>query len=61
MLTFHPPDIIEQHLSRLYPEHVHGYRSGWLRTEKVKEYNAIHVYTRDDAWSPWQILTTVLY
>lgn len=43
---------IERHIQRLYPEHLGGYRNGWL---EVKDFGyGVHIYSNN------KILTTII-
>ena len=57
---FHYPDRIEKFLKRNYPEHVHGYRVGWLNLKHVKSFGAIHIYSRDEDTKEWELFGTVI-
>ena len=66
---FEPPDRIELYLRKNFPQHVHGYRMGWLKVERVdlrkNDENFIvgecfHLYTREDAHSEWELFGTVI-
>lgn len=45
---FHKPDRIELYLKRNYPQHVHGYRMGWLTIEKINFHGreCYHIFTK---------------
>jgi len=47
---FHKPDRIEKFLRRNYPEHVHGYRMGWLDVEEVQAFGrkCYHIFTNSE-------------
>ena len=45
---------IKQHL----PQHETGFRNGWLKTEKIDTYNAIHIYSKVNG--SWKIIGAVL-
>lgn len=66
---FYPPDRIELYLRKNFPQHVHGYRMGWLKVERVdltkndKDFiidECFHLYTREDAHSEWELFGTVI-
>jgi len=67
--VFYPPDRIELYLRKNFPQHVHGYRMGWLKVERVdltkndKDFiidECFHLYTREDAHSEWELFGTVI-
>jgi len=67
--VFEPPDRIELYLRKNFPQHVHGYRMGWLKVERVdlrkNDENFIvgecfHLYTRENAHSEWELFGTVI-
>lgn len=47
---FEPPDRIELYLRRNFPEHVRGYRMGWLNIEKFEAFGkeCYHIYTESN-------------
>ena len=47
-----------QYIKRNFPQHLDGYRKGWLKTKQIDTYNAIHIYSKVD--DSWQIIGTVL-
>ena len=47
-----------QYIKRHFPQHLEGYKQGWLRTEQIDTYDAIHIYSKVD--DSWQIIGTVL-
>lgn len=68
---FEPPDRIKLYLRKNFPQHVHGYRMGWLKVDRVdltKNKNdesfivdeCFHLYTREDAQSEWELFGTVI-
>lgn len=66
---FEPPDRIELFLRKNFPQHVHGYRMGWLKVEKVDlekdgesfiVSHCFHLYTREDQYSEWELFGTVI-
>ena len=66
---FHYPDRIEQYLQKNFPEHVNGYRQGWLKVERVDLRKndesfivgeCFHLYTREDSSSEWELFGTVI-
>ena len=47
-----------QYIKRNFPQHLEGYFNGWLKTEQIDTYDAIHIYSKVD--NSWQIIGTVL-
>jgi hypothetical protein len=67
--VFEPPDRIEQYLRINFPEHVNGYKQGWLKVERVDlekdgqnffVSECFHLYTREDKYSEWKLFGTVI-
>lgn len=67
--VFEPPDRIEQYLRINFPEHVNGYKQGWLKVERVDlekdgqnffVSECFHLYTREDKHSEWELFGTVI-
>lgn len=50
-------DRIEQHIAKVAPQHLGGYRNGWLEVETF-DWGA-HIYNRDPKGNK-KILTTML-
>jgi hypothetical protein len=46
------------YIKRHLPQHLEGYRKGWLKTEQIDTYNAIHIYSKING--SWKIIGTVL-
>lgn len=66
---FEPPDRIELYLRRNFPQHVNGYKQGWLKVERVDlekddesfiVSECFHLYTREDKNSEWELFGTVI-
>jgi len=47
-----------QYIKKNFPQHLQGYYNGWLRTEQVESYGAIHIYSKVNG--SWKIIGTVL-
>ena len=47
---FEPPDKIELYLRKNNPEHVHGYRMGWLTIEnfEFQQKECYHIFTEHE-------------